>query len=477
MSESTGMQMSEAIVEQLNCGVFSVGRDMRILAWNGFMQYHTGRSRDDAIGQDLFGLFPELPARWLRKKLESVFVLGVAMYTSWEHRPYLFRFDHSRPITGTIDAMRQNCSFVPLDDGRGGVVAVGVTIVDATDVCIAHEALQNREKRLTEALAELTARHAELSDLNRELAHAHQQLLQSEKLAAIGQLAAGIAHEINNPVGFVLSNVNTLGGYLAALIAHAHAVGRLVAERQPQLAPSLAELAREADLDYLCEDAPALVDESKEGLARVRKIVVDLRDFSRVDSVHQWEWVDIHHCIESTLNIVRNEVKYAADLVREYAPLPMVRCIPSQVNQVVLNLVVNAAQSYASMRADGGHGGHGGHGDAPRGTITIRTGVDADEAARIWFEVVDAGCGIAPENLKRIFDPFFTTKPVGKGTGLGLSVAYGIVSAHGGEIAVSSAPGAGTTFRVTLPVEQAGAKRPDAAPGSHSTPAASGIAR
>ncbi|OND67234.1 ATP-binding protein [Burkholderia pseudomallei] len=470
MSESTVMQMSAAIVEQLNCGVFSVDHDMRILAWNGFMQYHTGRSRDDAIGQDLFALFPELPARWLRKKLESVFVLGVAMYTSWEHRPYLFRFDHSRPITGTIDAMRQNCSFVPLDDGRGGVAAVGVTIVDATDICIAHEVLGNREKRLTDALAELTARHAELSDLNRQLAHAHQQLLQSEKLAAIGQLAAGIAHEINNPVGFVLSNVNTLGGYLGALIAHAHAVERLLAERQPQLAPALAELARGADLDYLCEDAPALVDESKEGLARVRKIVVDLRDFSRVDSVHQWEWVDIHHCIESTLNIVRNEVKYAADLVREYASLPMVRCIPSQVNQVVLNLVVNSAQSYSSMRADGGHG------DVPRGTITIRTGVDAGDCPRIWFEVIDAGCGIAPENLKRIFDPFFTTKPVGKGTGLGLSVAYGIVSAHGGEIAVSSAFGAGTTFRVTLPVERTGEPQPEAAAVSHSTPVASGIA-
>ncbi|KVN16788.1 histidine kinase [Burkholderia sp. MSMB1552] len=219
MSESASMQMSEAIVERLNCGVFSVDRDMRILAWNGFMQYHTGCSRENAIGQVC---------------------------------SYLFRFDHSRPITGTIDAMRQNCSFVPLDDGGGGIGAVGVTIVDATDICIAHEALENREKRLTDALAELTARHAELSDLNRQLAHAHQQLLQSGKLAAIGQLAAGIAHEINNPVGFVLSNVNMLGGYLDALIAHAHAVGRLVAERQPQL-------------------APALADESKEGLARVRK--------------------------------------------------------------------------------------------------------------------------------------------------------------------------------------------------------------
>lgn len=453
MPDVTRTQLSEAIVELVNCGVFSVDRDMRVLSWNRFMEYHSGRLCDDVLGQDLFALFPDLPRRWLTKKVESVFALGVSMFSSWEHRPYLFRFEHSRPITGTIDAMRQNCSFVPIDDGSGAVIAVGVTIVDATDICMAYGELQEREKMATNMLAELTQRNAQLSALNDELAQAHQQLLQSEKLAAIGQLAAGIAHEINNPVGFVLSNLNTLSGYLATLTRYVEDVGAAVARSgDAGLKSAMAALEKQADLGYVRDDAPALVAESKDGLARVRDIVVDLRDFSRVDSAHQWEWVDIHRCIESTLNIVHNEVKYLAELVREYGELPQVHCIPSQINQVVLNLVVNAAQSYAGLHGDGARR------EGRRGTITIRTGFEANEgrgAPFVWFEIEDAGCGIAPENLKRIFDPFFTTKPVGTGTGLGLSVSYGIVNAHHGRIAVTSERGVGTTFRVALPVDGA----------------------
>lgn len=445
MSHITEIQLSEAIVDLVNCGVFSVDRDMRILSWNRFMQYHSGRASEDVIGQDMFALFPELPEKWLRKKIESVFILGVSTYTSWEHRPYLFRFNHTRPITDTIDSMRQNCSFIPIEDGQGSVIAVGVTLIDATDICLALGELRKREKVATDALAELTVRNTQLSALNDQLAQAHQQLLQSEKLAAIGQLAAGIAHEINNPVGFVLSNLNALQRYLDTLIAYARDVERLASEAQPALAAQLAAMAKTADFDYLVMDTPVLVSESKEGLARVRDIVVDLRDFSRVDSAHQWEQVDIHRCIESTLNIVHNEIKYQAELVREYGEVPPVSCIPSQINQVVLNLVVNAAQSYGGQRRRAGE----------RGTITLRTGCDAGDPEHVWFEVADAGSGIAPENLTRIFDPFFTTKPVGQGTGLGLSVTYGIVNAHSGRIDVSSTLGVGTTFRVTLPLKRA----------------------
>jgi two-component system NtrC family sensor kinase len=436
--------LSEAIVELVNCGVFTVDRDLRVLTWNHFMQSHTGRSAETVVGMDLLGAFPELPQRWLRRKIEGVFVLGTPAYSSWEHRPFLFRFEHSRPITGTIDAMRQNCSFIPIEDDQGEVAAVGVTIVDATDVCMAYGELQDREKAVSSALAELTVRNRQLTELNEELAHAHQQLLQSEKLAAIGQLAAGVAHEINNPVGFVLSNLNTLEGYIRTLIRYAEDMERLVGAAAPSLRTDLRALAENADLDYLLGDAPTLVQESREGLARVRTIVIDLRDFSRIDSTHVWEWTDIHRCIESTLNIVHNEVKYRADLVRDYAEIPSVRCIPSQISQVVLNLVVNAAQAY--------DGNHDRHNPAP-GTITVRTGIDPADSSRVWFEVVDAGCGIPPEHLKRIFDPFFTTKPVGQGTGLGLSVTYGIVNAHHGQISVTSAVGMGTTFRVTLPAD------------------------
>ncbi|CAH2776007.1 MAG: Two-component system sensor histidine kinase [uncultured Paraburkholderia sp.] len=433
--------LSEAIVERVNCGVFTVDRELRILTWNRFMHSHSGRSAESVVGQPLLEAFPELPRQWLSRKIEGVFVLGTPAYSSWEHRPYLFRFEHSRPITGTIDAMRQNCSFIPIEDDHGEVVAVGVAIVDTTDVCIAYGELQDREKAVTSALAELTVRNEQLTSLNEALAHAHQQLLQSEKLAAIGQLAAGVAHEINNPVGFVLSNLNTLDGYVKTLIRYAADVERMVSEAAPALQKNMQALAQQADLEYLLGDAPTLVHESKEGLARVRTIVVDLRDFSRVDSTHVWELADIHRCIESTLNIVHNEVKYCAHLVREYTEIPFVRCIPSQISQVVLNLVVNAAQAYGNQ--------HG----APRGTITVRTGMDAADPSNVWFEVADAGCGIPPEHLKRIFDPFFTTKPVGQGTDLGLSVTYGIVNAHRGTISVVSTVGEGTTFRVTLPVD------------------------
>lgn len=450
MTCTTKTELSEAIVDLVNCGVFTVDRGMRVLSWNRFMQYHSGCAGEDLIGQDLFRFFPDLPEKWLRKKIESVFVLGVSAYTSWEHRPYLFRFSPTRPITDNIDAMRQNCSFIPISDDNGTVIAVGVTLIDATDISLAVGELRKREKVATDALAELTVRNAQLSALNEQLEQAHHQLLQSEKLAAIGQLAAGIAHEINNPVGFVLSNLNALERYLDTLVAYARDVQKLAVKAQPALETKLAELAAAADFDYLTIDTPVLVSESKEGLKRVRDIVVDLRDFSRVDSTHQWEEADLRRCIDSALNIVHNEIKYQAELVREYGDVPPVLCIPSQISQVVLNLVVNAAQSYSGRRKA----------DGERGTISIRTGSFAGKPAQVWFEVADAGCGISPENLKRIFDPFFTTKPVGQGTGLGLSVTYGIVSAHGGKIDVTSTPGLGTTFRVTLP------QRREAAPTS-----------
>src|SRR5574343_1138295 len=186
-------------------------------------------------------------------------------------------------------------------------------------------------------------------------------------------------------------------------------------------------------MDYLKEYIPTLMHESRDGIQRVRKIVQDLKDFSRVDARQEWESVDLHAGIDSTLNIVNNEIKYKADVVKNYGPLPEVQCLPSEMNQVFMNLLVNAAHAITSER----------------GTITISTGA---EGPNVWVEVADTGAGIAQENLKRIFDPFFTTKPVGKGTGLGLSLSYGIVQKHSGHIDVKSEPGKGTCFRITLPV-------------------------
>jgi signal transduction histidine kinase len=274
----------------------------------------------------------------------------------------------------------------------------------------------------------------ELTRLNAKLKHAQDQLMQSEKLASIGQLAAGVAHEINNPVGYVFSNFGTLEKYLAdlfrVLAAYEEAEGQLAGS---PAGARLAALRAEIELDYLKDDVPALMNESREGIKRVRKIVQDLKDFSHVDTKQDWEWTNLHQGIDSTLNIVNNEIKYKAEVVKHYGELPDVQCLPSEINQVFMNLLVNAAHAV----------------DKARGTITIRTGTQDDG---VWVDIEDDGCGIPKENLSRIFDPFFTTKPVGKGTGLGLSLSYGIVQKHGGRLEVDSEPGRGTRFRLTLPV-------------------------
>jgi two-component system NtrC family sensor kinase len=427
-----------AFADLVNVGVLVVDADKRVLIWNRFMELHSGRDRGDVVGRPLFDTFPDLPVKWLTRKFESVFLLGAHAFSSWEHRPYLFRFAHTRPITGGVDAMLQNCTFIPIE-ANDKVTAVCVTISDMTDVCVAYQELQKRQQAVADALAQLTTRNNELSEVNGKLVQAHQQLAQSEKLAAIGQLAAGVAHEINNPVGFVLSNFNALDQYMNELFGVLSAYERVEGDVSEEVRRRLKACRASSDLAYLREDAPLLLRESKEGLTRVRDIVVDLRDFSRVDSAHTRELIDLHRCIESTLNIVSNEVKYHADLVRCYGEIPLVWCVASQISQVVMNLVVNAAHACSHLPS------------GARGTIRVSTGCSDPARAVVWFEIEDTGCGISRENLGRIFEPFFTTKTVGQGTGLGLSVTYGIVLAHRGDIHVDSEPGRGTTFRVTLP--------------------------
>lgn len=281
---------------------------------------------------------------------------------------------------------------------------------------------------------ELLRANEELQQLNARLSDAQDKLMQSEKLASIGQLAAGVAHEINNPIGFIFSNFGTLERYLDDLFQMLSAYEEAeVALAGSPVAVKLKALREKVELDFLKEDIPSLMRESKDGITRVRNIVQNLKDFSRVDTSQEWVLADLHHGIDSTLNIVNNEIKYKADVVKTYGDLPDVECLPSELNQVFMNLLVNAAHA---IQAD-------------RGTITIRTGAEGET---VWVEVEDDGGGISKENVGRIFDPFFTTKPVGKGTGLGLSLSYGIIKKHVGQIDVFSEIGVGTRFRITLPV-------------------------
>ncbi|WP_367849248.1 ATP-binding protein [Rhodoferax sp. WC2427] len=293
--------------------------------------------------------------------------------------------------------------------------------------------LRSLEEAVQERTRELSSANAALQVEIMERKHLEVQLVQSEKLASIGQLAAGVAHEINNPIGYIFSNFGTLEGYLEQLFQMLQAY-ELAESQEPVVAARLRDLKKALELDYLKEDIPVLMRESKQGIVRVRQIVQDLKDFSRVDSAHEWEWADLHKGIDSTLNVVASEIKYRAELVKEYGSIPQVECLASQINQVVMNLVVNAAHAMGEER----------------GRITIRTG---HQDQFVWIEVSDTGTGIPPDTLKHIFEPFFTTKPVGKGTGLGLSLSYGIVQKHGGRIEVASTVGTGTTFRIVLPMQ------------------------
>lgn len=422
MSNDTYPSMpNEFIVDHVSAGIFSVDRDMNIRLWNRFMEINSGKKSDEVIGKNLFACFPELPKKWLTRKIESVFILGGFAFTNWEHRPYLFKFAHHRPITSDIEYMLQNSTFMPVKTEKGEVHQVCITIFDATDTGIYQ--------------SKLLKINAEQQRLIEKLEETKNQLLQAEKMAAIGQLAAGVAHEINNPVGFVASNLSTLRTYvnnvLLLLNQYEAAESHLPDDA---LAKSELQATKEAvDLTYLKEDLVDLLNESDDGVKRVKQIVQDLKEFSRVDQ-GEWEYADLHKGIDSTLNVVANELKYKATVVKEYGEIPAVECMLSQINQVFMNLFVNAAQAIEH-----------------KGEITIRTRVQ-DDMVRV--EVSDTGAGINPEHLNRIFEPFFTTKPVGAGTGLGLSVSFGIIKKHNGRVEVDSETGKGTTFRIWLPIKR-----------------------
>ncbi len=261
-------------------------------------------------------------------------------------------------------------------------------------------------------------------------------LIESQTLASIGQLAAGVAHEINNPAAYVLANIAAVQRFLRepGALQPAQGAGR----------DGGGESASE--LDAAREELPMLLSESIDGMRRICAIVRDLREFSRVDSSADWQVVDLHAGLDASLNLMAGEIRGVAELVEAYEGSLEVECLPSQINQVFACLLRNAVQAMQGRR----------------GCITVATGRQDGQLA--WIEVRDDGCGIEPQHLPRIFDPFFTTRPVGQGAGLGLSLAHGIVRRHGGRIEVDSAAGKGSCFRVVLPLRRsAAAQRPGAA--------------
>jgi two-component system, NtrC family, sensor kinase len=278
----------------------------------------------------------------------------------------------------------------------------------------------------------------ELLQANADMREAQNQLIQSEKMASIGQLAAGVAHEINNPIGFISNNVEMLQRYVAdygKVLQMVEGLKKSIEQGDIEKAKSLVQeidqFEQEIDLDYVINDIDKLLKNTLKGIERVQNIVVDLRIFAR-EGTDVMESVRIEDVIESILSIVHSELQNKADLKKNYGDTPLIRCNPQRMGQVFINLFVNASQAIED-----------------KGTIEVKT---YQEGKYLCIDVSDTGKGIPPENLNKVFDAFFTTKSVGKGTGLGLSVSYEIVKKHGGDIRVQSKVGVGTTFTVMLPL-------------------------
>ncbi len=279
---------------------------------------------------------------------------------------------------------------------------------------------------------QIKAMTEELRKKNDELQATQAQILQQEKMASIGQLAAGVAHEINNPIGFISSNLGTLARYVERIDGFLRQQDEIInISGAPEIHESISEIRKSLKIEYILGDINALIEESLDGANRVKKIVQDLKSFSRVDQA-EYKYADINECMESTINIVWNELKYKATVKKDYGEIPLTKCYPQQLNQVFMNFLVNAAQAIEKQ-----------------GDIEIRT---RSIKGSIVVSVSDTGCGIPQKDLVKIFEPFFTTKEVGKGTGLGLSIAYDIVKKHNGEIEVESEMGKGTTIKVKIPV-------------------------
>jgi signal transduction histidine kinase len=272
--------------------------------------------------------------------------------------------------------------------------------------------------------------------LEHHLREAQAALIQNEQLASVGRLAAGVAHEINNPISFVVNNIAMLRRDVqtALKMLDAYGEGRDDLSRaKPELAALVARLEEEMDLAYVRENLGRIFDSTADGLRRIRAIVQNLRDFARLDEA-QFKEVDLATALESTLSTLRHELEdKALRVTTDFQQCPPVACHPGKINQMFFNILLNAVQA-----------------SAREGLLEVRTRPDGDSA--VVVEIEDRGCGISPEHLPRIFEPFFTTKPVGSGTGLGLSVSYGIARDHGGSLEAESRVGQGSLFRIRLPV-------------------------
>lgn len=409
----------ESIVDNMPDAVFvKDAAELRFVRVNKAMEDLVGFTSTTAIGKNDFDFFPKQEAEFFISKDRAVLAGGELLEIPDEpmHTPSGTKILHTKKI--------------PILDSRGKPLYLLGIARDITARKRAQEELQEKNRLLQESAR---SEHEALQALKT----AQTRLVQSEKMASLGQLVAGVAHEINNPLAFVANNHAVLARDLAMLcdlLRMYQAVGPKLADADPAAFADIAETAERIDLAYTLTNLPELLARSRDGLKRIQKIVLDLREFSRHDSAaDRPEEADLNTGLQSTANMIQGrarsrEIRLELDL----APLPRVNCYAAKINQVVMNLLANAIDACEAG-----------------GQVTLRSrAVDGG----IELQVIDTGHGIDPEIVGKIFDPFFTTKPQGEGTGMGLSISYGIISEHGGKISVESTLGSGTCFTIHLPL-------------------------
>lgn len=312
-----------------------------------------------------------------------------------------------------------------------------------------HLSLINTQNNLLEEISERREAEAKLQQTLNELKQTQTQLIQSEKMSSLGQMVAGIAHEINNPINFIYGNINYVNEYTNNLLT----IINIYQQIYPDYHPELAAIAEEIDLEFIVDDLQRLLPSMKMGAERIRNIVLSLRNFSRIDEA-EFKAVDIHQGIESTLMILQYRLNDkpehpAIEVIRDYSKLPLVECYAGQLNQVFMNILINAIEALEANNNQP----ESQQRKANSQQIKIRTFLDNSQ--QITIAIADNGLGI-PEDVKnRIFDPFFTTKAVGQGTGLGLAISYQIITQkHGGTLECNSIPGQGSEFMIKIPVQQ-----------------------